>query len=82
MAGSRGKCYPASQPWQEPGADGKPRYGRDSALKAIPELRDSDLIRFTFYSIADFERILDHMPAIEAAECLNRSPRPRTDHPR
>jgi hypothetical protein len=61
MAGSRGKCYPASQLWQEPGADGKPRYGRHSALKAIPELRDSDLIRFTLHSIADFERILDHI---------------------
>jgi hypothetical protein len=50
--------YPASELWTTTSRDGRPRYGRHSALRSIPELRDADLIRFALSDIADATRIV------------------------
>ncbi|WP_245510647.1 hypothetical protein [Antarcticimicrobium sediminis] len=43
------------------GSNGKPIYGRHSALTSMRELEHADLICFRIVSIADLGCILDHL---------------------
>jgi hypothetical protein len=52
-----GTIYPKRDLWRV-GTDGRERYGRHSALRTVPELRDADLIRFAPQSVAEARRIL------------------------
>jgi hypothetical protein len=52
-----GTIYPRRNLWRM-GTDGRERYGRHSALKAVPELREADLIRFAPRSGSEARRIL------------------------
>ncbi len=54
---------PASALFSTKGSNGKPIYGRHSALKSMRELENADLICFRITSPDDLERILDHILA-------------------
>ncbi len=41
--------------------NGEPLYGRHSALRAMPELKHADLIRFRISTMVDLDQILDHL---------------------
>lgn len=67
-AGSlRGKPSPASKLWSEIGKDGKPNYGRHSALEKMPQLGAADLICLAPASLAELGEILDQLLAASAA---------------
>ena len=54
---------PASALFATKGANGKPIYGRHSALKSMRELEHADLICFRVTSIDDLDHLLDHLHA-------------------
>lgn len=49
---------PASALFSSKGTNGKPIYGRHSALKSMRELENADLICFRIASVYELERIL------------------------
>jgi len=54
---------PASVLFAKKGAEGKPVYGRHSALKPMRELGHADLVCFVISSLGDLDRILHHLTA-------------------
>lgn len=56
-----GRVYPASALYAPTKEDAKPAYGRHSGLKAMRDLANADLVRFTLRSRADLVVILDHL---------------------
>lgn len=52
---------PASALFATRGSHGKPIYGRHSALRSMRELEHTDLICFRIASVAELDRILDHL---------------------
>lgn len=63
----KGEPSPASELWMETGKDGKPKYGRHSALKTLPQLREADLIRFPLSTLEELGAVLDQLWAASAA---------------
>lgn len=55
------RLSPASALFATKGANGKPIYGRHSALKPMPELGNADLICFRITSLDELDRVLDHL---------------------
>jgi hypothetical protein len=55
------RLAPASILYATKGANGKPVYGRHSALKPMPELAESDLVCFHLASLTQLDRILGHL---------------------
>lgn len=55
------RLSPASSLYAVVGADGKPQYGRHSALKSMNELRHADLACIRIEAITDLKRILEHI---------------------
>ncbi len=55
------RLSPASALFVSKGSNGKPIYGRHSALKTMRELSHADLICFTIHTIDDLDRILVHL---------------------
>ncbi|MDO6483092.1 hypothetical protein [Shimia thalassica] len=55
------KLSPASGLYSSKGKNGEPLYGRHSTLKAMPELKHADLIRFRLSSVAELDHILVHL---------------------
>ena len=52
---------PASALFATRGSNGKPIYGRHSALKSMRELENGDLICFRITSPEELERVLKHL---------------------
>ncbi|WP_322864906.1 hypothetical protein U5922_001095 [Aquicoccus sp. G2-2] len=52
---------PASALFAAKGSNGKPIYGRHSALKSMRELGHADLICFKITTAAELDRILNHL---------------------
>ena len=52
---------PASRGVKTRGRGGKSHYGRHSALKPMPKLRDADLVCVRITTPGDLDRILDHL---------------------
>lgn len=65
--GLRGKPSPASKLRGEIGKDGRPVYGRHSALEKMPQLGEADLICLAPTSLAELGEILDQLLAVSAA---------------
>lgn len=61
---------PASALWTSIGSDGKPEYGRHSALKPMPQLREADLVYFTLRSLGELGEIIDRLRSITAADLV------------
>jgi hypothetical protein len=55
------RLAPASILYATKGANGKPVYGRHSALKPMRDLANSDLVCFHISALAQLDRILDHL---------------------
>lgn len=55
------RLAPASVLFATRGANGKPIYGRHSALKTMRELAEADLVCFQINALAELDRILDHL---------------------
>lgn len=55
------RLSPASILFNKKGSDGKPVFGRHSALKAMRELGHADLVCFRITSPDDLDRILGHL---------------------
>lgn len=55
------RLAPASVLYATKGANGKPVYGRHSALKPMRDLANSDLVCFHISALAQLDRILDHL---------------------
>ncbi len=56
-----GKRMSAASLRSRMGTDGKPLYGRHSALEKMPQLGESDLIRFPLTSLAELGTVLDRL---------------------
>lgn len=54
---------PASALFISKDKDGKPKYGRHSALKPMKELALEDLVCFRISTLGELDRILDHVAA-------------------
>ena len=52
---------PASKLWTSVGKNGKPNYGRHSALENMPALGNADLICLAPRNLEELGRILDHL---------------------
>ena len=52
---------PAAALFTVNGKDGKPVYGRHSALKPMKQLAHTDLICFRINTLGDLEKILEHV---------------------
>jgi len=52
---------PAAALFTANGKDGKPVYGRHSALKPMKQLAHTDLICFRINTLGDLEKILEHI---------------------
>jgi hypothetical protein len=64
MAGAiRHNFKPASELRTKLGKDGKPTYGRHSALEKMPDLGDADLVYFTPETLEELGRIIDTLLA-------------------
>lgn len=60
-AGLQFQSSPASALYANKGSNGKPIYGRHSALKPMRELGHANLICFNITTPAELDRILDHL---------------------
>jgi hypothetical protein len=61
QSGLQFRQSPASVLFTTKASNGKPIYGRHSALKPMRELGNSDLICFRITSPGELDRILDHL---------------------
>jgi len=52
---------PASRGIKTQSKDGRPHFGRHSALKPMPKLRDAALVCVRITTPGDLDRILDHL---------------------
>ena len=57
------KTKPAGELRTKLGKDGKPTYGRHSALEKMPQLGEADLVYFTPQSLEEVGRIMDALLA-------------------
>jgi hypothetical protein len=57
------KSSPASKLRTTLGKDGKPNYGRHSALETMPQLGDADLVYFSPVTLEEVGRIVDALLA-------------------
>lgn len=64
---SMGKSRPASDLWTRTGKDGKPLYGRHSALETMPQLGAADLVVFPLSNLAELGAVLDQLWNASAA---------------
>ncbi|MEY8880961.1 hypothetical protein [Donghicola sp. XS_ASV15] len=62
-AGVSWKSSPASKLYQSPGANGKMKYGRHSALEKMDILGKADLACVNLSSVQQLDRILDALDA-------------------
>ena len=60
--------YPSSALWAKRGAGGERLYGRHSALRAMPQLGEADLVRFTPTCVTEAEQIIDRLHAVTPAD--------------
>lgn len=63
IQGLAAKPSPASKLYKVPGANGKMKYGRHSALEKMPILGNADLLCINLSSVAQLDRILDALDA-------------------
>lgn len=61
-----GKPSPASKLRSEISKDGKPLYGRHSALEKMPQLGEADPIYFAPTNLAELGEILDQLLTVSA----------------
>ena len=60
--------YPSSVLWAKRGAGGERLYGWHSALRAMPQLGEANLVRFTSACLAEAEQIIDRLRAVTPAD--------------
>jgi hypothetical protein len=60
-AGIRYRLSPAADTYATVDAEGRPRYGRHSALKAMRQLANADLICFTIERPAEIDKLLESL---------------------
>lgn len=55
---------PASKLWTSMGKDGRPNYGRHSALENMPALGNADLLCLAPRNLEELGRLIDHLVAL------------------
>lgn len=59
------RVYSAADLYKPTESDGKPAYGRHTALKAMRDLANADLVRFTIDRVEQMQVILAKLAALD-----------------